>query len=113
MNPIEAAAKASIVAGDVIIILALACAVALIVFNIIESKSSFKSPKPTGIMAFGWLFFIAVFGGLILATVVGVEYQQVGFAFGMTIGVKSILLLVVLLLLSFGTSWRLSARNIG
>ena len=113
MNPIEAAARASIVAGDIIIILALTCAIVLIIFNIIDTKSSYKSPKPKQIMAIGWLSFVAVFGGLILATMVGVEYQQVGFAFGMTIGVKSILLLVVLLLLSFGTSWRLSARNIG
>ncbi|MFN2190251.1 MAG: hypothetical protein ACK2T3_15925 [Candidatus Promineifilaceae bacterium] len=113
MNPIAEAAKASIAVGDFVIILALACAVVLIVFNIIDTTSSYTSPKPKQIMAFGWLSFTAVFGGLILATTAGVDYQQVGLAFGMTIGLKSILLLVVLLLLSFGTSWRLRRENLG
>lgn len=113
MNPIEAAALASIAVGDIIILVALSCAVILIVFNIIDTKSSYSSPKPKQIMAFGWLSFVVVFGGLIIATAAGVEYQEVGLAFGMTIGVKSVLLLVVLLLLSLGTSWRLSARQTG
>jgi hypothetical protein len=50
---------------------------------------------------------------MIIASTTGVVHQEVGLAFGMTIGVKSILLLVVLLLLSLGTSWRLSARQTG
>jgi hypothetical protein len=111
MNPIEAAALASIAVGDLVIIFALLCSILLIVFNVIDFTSSYVSPRPNQIMAFGWLSFIAVFGGLALATVAGVENQQLGLTFGMTIGLKSVLLLVVLLLLSFGTSWRLSARR--
>ena len=111
MNSIEAAAEASIAVGDFIIIIALSCAILLVVFNIIDTRSSYSSPKPNEVMVFGWLSFISVFGGLILATIVGVDYQQVGLAIGMTIGLKSVLLLIILLLLTFGTSWRLSARR--
>lgn len=113
MNPIEAAALASIAVGDIIIMVALSCAVVLIVFNVIDTKSSYSGPMPKQIMVFGWFSFIAVFGGMIIASTTGVVHQEVGLAFGMTIGVKSVLLLVVLLLLSLGTSWRLSARQTG
>ncbi len=113
MNPIEVAALASIAVGDIIIMIALSCALLLIIFNVIDTKSSYTSPMPNQIMFFGWLCFVSVFGGLAIASTIGADYQQVGLAFGMTIGLKSILLLIILLLLTLGTSWRLSAHQMG
>jgi hypothetical protein len=111
MNPIEVAALASIAVGDIVIMIALSCALILIIFNVLDSKSSFSGRMPNHIMFFGWLCFVTVFGGLIIASTSGVDGQQSGLAFGMSIGIKAVLLLVVLLLLSMGTSWRLSARR--
>jgi hypothetical protein len=113
MNPIEVAALASIAVGDIFIMIALSCAIMLIIFNVIDKKSSLNSPMPNHIMFAGWLCFVSVFAGLAIASTINADYQQVGLAFGMTVGLKSILLLVVLLLLALGTSWRLSAQKMG
>ena len=111
MNLVEVVALATIAVGDIIILLALGCAILLIVFNLVDYRSSYDNAAPNRIMIFGWLSFVVVFGGLVIATVTDLGYDRVGLGLGMSIGLKAILLLIVLLLLSLGTSWRLSARR--
>lgn len=113
MNLIDVAAMATIALGNLVILIALSCAICMLAFNIIDSLSFQTRPDPNLIMIIGWLGSLTVVGGLMVAITTGVSQQQIGLAFGMTLGIKAFLMLVIFLLLSLGTSWRLSARQIG
>lgn len=113
MNLIEVAAMATIALGEIVILIALSCAILSLGFNIINSLSLQTSPNSSQIMIIGWLGFLTVVGGLVIAFSTGVSHHKIGLAFGMTIGIKAFLLLVIFLLLSFGRSWRLSTRHTG
>ncbi len=113
MNLIEVAAMATIALGDLVILIALSYAILSLGINSIDSLSLQKNPNSNQIMIIGWLGFLTVAGGLVIALASGVSHQQIGLAFGTTIGTKAILLLVTILLRSFGTTRRLLARHTG